>query len=81
MKDEFLKYLKSIGMEKSLINRIDQVCSNLESLARREIDDIFVTDYVREDGIRVYENLRIFTEGYIVEADQFQSDNSFFSIQ
>lgn len=78
MKPKITTYLRSIGMKKPLIERIGLVCDRFTQLTSLDIEDLFVSEYVLEDGTRAYDDIRIFAPGMIVEADQFQSHDSFF---
>ena len=71
MNDEFIDYLESIGITGNLIERINSIYTFYTELIPEEIEDIFITDYIKEDGSREYENLWFFSEKHIVEAKQF----------
>ncbi len=57
MKDEFLEYLESIGMTKTLCKRVETIYAFYTEICPDEITDIFITDYIKEDGTREYQNL------------------------
>jgi hypothetical protein len=42
-----------------------------------EITGMFVTDYIKEDGAREYENLWLFPQTYCMEAKQFITKDDF----
>jgi hypothetical protein len=77
MKAEFVDYLKAIGMTEPLIERVDSVHSFYETLLHDEVTDIFVSEYVTEDGIRQYESLWFFSAEYVLEAKQFIKQDDF----
>jgi hypothetical protein len=80
MKKEFSDYLRAIGIADLFYDRVVEIYQRLSDLLEEDIVDIFVSDYAQNDGTRVYENLRLFAEGSIVEVDQFlTSDNIFFN--
>lgn len=78
MNSKVKTYLLSIGMKKPLIERVGQICDRFSQLAKFEIDDVFISEYVLDNGTRAYEDIRIFTHGMIVEADQFQAQDTFY---
>jgi len=71
MKEEFIKYLESIGLTKTLCERIKTIYEFYRDTCPDEITGIFVTDYITEDGSREYENLWFFSKIYAMEAKQF----------
>ena len=50
---------------------------NYKELYPDEIMDIFITDYIKEDGSREYENLWFFSEKTCMEAKQFITTEDF----
>ena len=77
MKDEFLQYLKRISLTDVLINRIEKIISSYLLLCPEEIVDIFVSEFIKEDGMREYESLWLFSEKYTMEAKQFIIQDDF----
>ena len=77
MKGEFITYLESIGITKALRKRIETIQEFYRGMCTDEITGIFVTDYIRGDGAREYENLWFFSEKYLMEAKQFISQDDF----
>ena len=77
MKEEFIKYLKSIGLTETLCKRIETIYEFYRDLCPDEITGIFVTDYIIEDGSREYENLWFFSKKYAMEAKQFITKDDF----
>lgn len=77
MKEEFTKYLDSIGITKTFRAKIETIHEFYREICPDEITDIFVTDYIKEDGAREYENLWFFSEGYCMEAKQFITKDDF----
>lgn len=71
MRQEFMKYLKSIGITETLSKRIERIYEFYREICPDEIKDIFVTEYIKEDGSREYENLWFFSKKYWMEAKQF----------
>ncbi len=77
MKEEFSAYLESIGIAKPLQERIEQIYEFYSEFCPEEITRLFVTDYIKDDGSREYENLWFFTPSFCMEAKQFILKNSF----
>ena len=77
MEKEFIKYLESMGITKALRERIETIYECCKELCSNEITNIFITDYIKEDGLREYENLWFFSEKYCMEAKQFRTIDDF----
>lgn len=77
MKDEFLEYLESIGMTKTLCKRVETIYAFYTEICPDEIVDIFVTDYIKEDGTREYENLWFVSPKCCMEAHRFITKDHF----
>jgi len=77
MKEEFIRYLKSIGMTEPLHERIEEIYQFCTERCPDEIRDIFVTDYIKGDGSREYENLWFFSPKYCMEAKLFITKDDF----
>lgn len=77
MKVAFTTYLKSIGITEALHKRIETSYEFYREICPDEVTGIFVTDYIKEDGAREYENLWFFSEKYCMEAKQFITKDDF----
>jgi len=77
MKEEFKKYLESIGITEALSNRIETIYEFYREICPDEITNIFVTDYIKEDGTRENENLWFFSQKYAMEAKLFIEKDDF----
>jgi len=77
MKDEFLKYLESIGMTKTLRKRVETIYAFYTETCPDEITDIFVSDYIKEDRTREYQNLWFFSPKCCMEAHSFITEDYF----
>ena len=77
MKEEFIEYLKSIGLTETLCKRIETIYEFYNDVCPDEITGIFVTDYITRDGSREYETLWFFSEKYAMEAKQFIKKDDF----
>lgn len=77
MKEQFTAYLKSIEMSDVLIRRVETIHEFYQNLCPEEIDGIFVSDFIKDDGNREYESLWFFSKTYIMEAKSFISKDNF----
>ena len=77
MKKEFIKYLESIGITKAIRERIETIYEYYKEMCSDEITGIFITEYIKEDGSREYENLWFFSDKYCMEAKQFITTDNF----
>ncbi len=71
MKKEFLQYLATVGMTESLIHRVEEIHKIYLSILGQESEDIFVTDFLDQEGIRHYDSLWFFSNAYWMEAKNF----------
>jgi len=74
MEEKFVNYLESIGITKALMPRIEWVIAALERISGEKTIDIFISEYIQEDGSRFYEDLRAFSENYHTVALRFLHD-------
>ena len=77
MNEEFIKYLGSIGMTDVLCKRVETIYNFYIELQKNEINDIFVSDYFKEDGERIYSSLWFFNKDYCMEAKEFVKKDDF----
>jgi hypothetical protein len=81
MKEQFIAYLKSIGMEELLIERVAEIYQFYDNLLNTnlndEILDIFITDYITKEETREYENAWFFSKKYFMEARLFINEDDF----
>ena len=76
MKTSFIQYLKKIGLSKVLIDRVDKLHSYATILCPENIIDIFIAEYEKQNGSRVYENLWFFSKNYALESKQFSANDN-----
>lgn len=63
MKEEFLKYLKDIGITtQTLTNRIEELYNYCSRIVYEDFDDIFIEDIVKENKERDYFSMNLFTK-------------------
>ena len=77
MKNEFEGYLKALGMTDALRDRVEEILKFYVTACPEEIEDIFVSEYIQEDGTRVYENFWCFSKQYGMEAKDFAHRDNF----
>ena len=78
MKKEFEEYLKSIGItSEEYLKRIETLMGIHLQLYQYEIVDIFVDEYIKEEGTREYEDITFFSEKYMFGAVQFLTTDNF----
>ena len=77
MEEKFINYLKSIGITETLHEKIEEIYKFYKDICPDEITDIFVTEYVKEDGSREYQNLWFFSPKYCMEAKLFVTQDDF----
>jgi len=77
MKEEFKKYLKDVDIIGAIGEKVERIYDFYREICPDEITGIFITDYIKEDGERVYEHLWFFSEKYCMEAKQFIATDDF----
>jgi hypothetical protein len=77
MNKEFIEYLEQLGMKKPLLDRAESIFEFYQSIGTGDIADIFVSEYVNEEGARTFESLWFFTAKASMEAKNFPSEDHF----
>lgn len=78
MKKDFEQYLNGIGIVDLFYERTELVVQFYERLYPDEIKDIFVCEYIDNEGKRQYESLWLFSSRAIMmEAKRFLTDDDF----
>lgn len=77
MNADFKKYLKEIGIEKTIQDKINKILDFYEKHIGVTIQDICISEYMKEDGSRVYENLWLFNKNFICECKNFIKEDNF----
>lgn len=77
MKSEFIEYFKKIGLSAILQDRITVIYEYYQKILNNEISKIYVSEYLKEDGARMYEGLWFFSDKYTMEAKNFVSEDDF----
>ena len=69
---KFISYLNKVDITtRVLLKRIEFIYTLFGNMFPDEIEDVFITEYVKEDGTREYENFWVFSKGYCGEAKKF----------
>jgi hypothetical protein len=71
MKSEWTTYFKSLGMSSVLVQRATQACEAFSTICPDDIQDLVVSEYINQDGIREFEDLFLFTPRHIVRVTRF----------
>jgi hypothetical protein len=71
MKSQWTTYFKSLGMSSVLIRRATQACEAFSRIWEDNIEALFVSDYINQDGVREFEDLFLFTPRHIVRVTRF----------
>ena len=77
MKNDFKKYLKEIGIEKTIEDRIKNILDFYKKHIGVTFQDICVSEYIKDDGSRVYEDLWLFNKNFICECKNFIKEDNF----
>jgi len=77
MKNDFLEYLKKLGMSSPFQERVKQILEFYMTCCGIDAKDIFISDYIDSEGKRLYESLWLFTEDFVCEAKQFLTQDIF----
>ena len=77
MNKEFFDYLKDISVSDVVIARIKLIIQECQMLSPGKIQDIFMNDFITDDGTREYDSLYLFTDSFVMEAKQFTTTDDY----
>jgi len=82
MESDFEKYLNSIGIvSATLLKRIDDILKDCSKITNEDLVDLFVDEYINEDGIRIYTDITFFAKNDDhIGVKNFQSENEYFMV-
>lgn len=81
MKEEFIEYLNAIGITTDVLHqRVEKIYEDCLEICNDEFVDIFVDDYIKEDGTRQYESITFFSDKYHFGARQFLTEDNYLII-
>jgi len=70
-------YLERMGITTDILKeRVSLAYGVASQICPEEIEEIFVSDYIKDDGTREYESVWFFSKGYCIEAQNFITENS-----
>lgn len=69
-----VEYLRDIGILEPLQRKIEGIYEIFRKLCPDTIIDMFINDYIDEDGTRRYEHLRFFSEKHVMSAMNFVTE-------
>ncbi len=73
---KFDEYLNGIGITTIILkDRVNLAYSLASQICPEEIEEVFVSDYIKDDGTREYESVWFFSKGYCMEALNFVTEN------
>lgn len=71
------EYLNRMGITTDILkDRVKLAYSVASQMCPEEIEEVFVSDYIKDDGTREYESVWFFSKGYCIEAHNFITENS-----
>jgi hypothetical protein len=77
MKDAFNKYLTSVRLPEPYKARVEAIFDFYQGVSHEELLDIFISEYIKDDGTREFESLWFFSENNFAEAKQFLTTDNF----
>lgn len=77
MEEKMTQYLKSIGITEIVEKRVNELLTQVENITKEKAVDIIVLEYVNEDGMKIYEALRIWTDNFKMMISNFLTDSEF----
>lgn len=75
MEEKMTQYLKSIGITEIVEKRVIDLIEQVENTTMEKAVDILVVDYVNEEGMRIYEKLRVWTESFKIIIGNFLTES------
>ncbi len=74
---EFLPYLERLGIRTSpLLSRVELLYRLATMVCPEKIEDIYISEYIKDDSTREYESLWFFSKKYCLETHQFINDDN-----
>jgi len=75
MEETMAQYLKSIGITEIVEKRVNELLTQVETLTKEKAVDILIIDYVNEEGMKNYEDLRVWTDNYKLYISNFLTES------
>lgn len=73
----FEDYLSDIGFPAEFIPRIKAVLNFYNEVLKISVNQLLVTDYIKDEGQRVFDNVWLLNDSYMMEAKDFLLSNDF----
>lgn len=71
---KFIPYLNDIDITtRAYLKRVELIYTLCSDICPEEIEDIFIEDYIKEDGTREFDDITFFSKRYCVSAHSFLS--------
>lgn len=77
MKKKFTEYMDSINVPKKIQERAWDIYDFYKIDCKKNIKDIFISDYITEKEVNVFESILFFTSSLCMEAENFISEDDF----
>lgn len=77
MKTKHLEYLDAIGIKDLIRERVEEIHKFYSEICPEEIEDLFISEYIKEDGTRVYQDLRFYSKNFVMLASNFLHEDKF----
>ena len=75
--EEFKEYFDMIGLTNTYRERVGVIYNFYKEISFEPIQDIFISEHINEENLRVYEDLTFFSENYVMEAKNFVNTDDF----
>ncbi|WP_406660587.1 hypothetical protein V7O66_12195 [Methanolobus sp. ZRKC3] len=75
---DFLEYFEKIGIGVILQEKIEEIYNFYQNVCSEKIEDIFIDEYINADGERVYEDINLFSESFVMVSNNFIKLPDFF---
>lgn len=77
MTQEQNEYLESIGITGQLLDKVNNIAAFYSTYLECQIEGIFVSEYITQEGVRMFENLWFFNENFCYEAKRFNEKEDY----
>jgi len=71
------KYFSIIGMDNEMKDKVDSIKGNLSGIVGFAPQKVFVCDYIKTDGTRVFENILFFSNDIVFEVKNINADERY----
>ena len=78
MKPEIKSYCESIGLTAPFLKRIEEFHEIITEMIKEEPVEVFIEEYVNEEGVRIYTDASFFSERYYIAINEFLTNDRIF---